>query len=124
MLILQAAYIVFVILLAKVNSNIIKNNRKVWHFGNALLHLTIACFTSFIWWWGIGLAILCNTRVFFDSFLNYFRFGRINYVSSSPASFIDRMELRVFGNEFYLPKMMYLLTSLSLNCFYYILIYK
>lgn len=120
MLVLQAIYIVFAIILAKLNANIIAKGRTIWHFGNGLIHFTVAVFASVIWWWPIGIAVLCNTNVFFNSFLNYFRFGRINYISSTPKSVIDKWEIKLFGHDFYLPRMMYLLISLSINCLYFV----
>lgn len=55
-----------------------------------------------------GIILLLIARLFFDSFLSYLRFGRINYVSPKPKSLIDKLEQMVFGKDGYLPKLIYL----------------
>lgn len=122
MIIYQIAYIIAVILLAAINANIIKEGRKIWHFGNGLLHITAAGFLSAIWWWPLGFALLANTRVFFDCSLNLMRGLPLNYQSINPASWIDKQERKFFGNEFYLAKLSCLVFSLTLNVLYFVFI--
>lgn len=120
MIFLEVAYIIFCVILAHVNFVMIGKDKKPNHWLNGLIHLTMAAVCYFVFWKPGAIIILCNARVFFDATLNYLRFGRINYVSLSPSSLIDKIERKIFGNDGYAPKIIYLLISISLNVIYYL----
>ena len=107
-------------LLAVNNAHRIAGGNKINHWLNGLIHLSIAGGAWYIFHWVAAIIILLNARVLFDATLSYLRFGRINYVSLSPSSLIDKIERKIFGNDGYAPKIIYLLISISVNVIYYL----
>lgn len=90
--------------------------RKPMHWLNFLLYLIIIglscwyCFTGNIVQVALlAISALCNRQLFFDIPLNWRRGLRWDYVSPERASFIDRIEYSVFGNNGQAPVVVYLL---------------
>jgi hypothetical protein len=121
-LIIQLCYAVFCVGLAWVNWYVINKGLRVYHAINGAIHIAAAVYLSIAYWWLLGIALLCTTNVVFSVALNLFRGKRINYISPSPASKIDKIEKQIFGNDFYAPKAVYLLTSIVINIVYFIFI--
>ncbi len=124
MIVFEIIYIAFVILLAVANAITIKEKKYPSHLLNAILHISAAIATAIIWWIPGFIIILCNTNVVFSISLNLFRGERINYISPDPKSWIDKLEKKLFGNDFYTPKVIYILVSITLNVLYLVFIRK
>lgn len=118
MIIYELLYIVACVIMAKINQVHIKQDKTIHHWMNGLIHITFASIAAFLFWWGCFFIILLNARTFFDGFLSYFRFGRFNYVSLKPKSWVDRLEKSVFGMDGYTPKIIYIFISVVLNLIY------
>lgn len=95
------------------------NDRPVNHFMNGTLHLIASFICGWLFWWPAVIIILCNSRVAFDVTLSLLRFGRVNYVSPRPESWVDVLEKKIFGNDGYAPKIIYLALSIVLNIVYF-----
>ena len=107
------AYLVFVVILAWDNANRIDKDKTIKHWLNWLAHLSMAGILYFVDW-KLSVALLCLVRVTFDISLNLFRGLPINYVSPKPASFIDKIEKKIFGLNGYTPKIVYLIIAVCL----------
>ena len=107
------AYLVFVVILAWDNGKRIGKDKKIKHWLNAICHLSMAGILYFVDW-KLSVALLCLVRVTFDISLNLFRGLPINYVSPKPASFIDKIEKKIFGPNGYTPKIIYLIIAVCL----------
>lgn len=106
MIIYLAIYVLFCIILARLNSEWIEDGLKINHKLNGAAHLCFAIGALFFDWWHF-LTILFTGRVAFDISLNHFRELPIGYVSPSPLSKVDIIEKKVFGNNGILPKAIY-----------------
>lgn len=97
--------------MAMLNSKWIADGKKILHFWNGVIHLTIAGIFALRYHWWHFFTILLIARVTFDTALNLFRFGwsGINYVPLDPKSIVDKMEKKLFGTDFYTPKLIYIL---------------
>ena len=116
----ELLYIAFCLILANINAHLIKDGKKIYHWANGLLHLTSAFIFSLLYWWPGAIIILCNSRLFFDLLLNIFRGLPIDYVPVKPKSWIDKAEKWIFGKNGILPKVIYLIVSISLNAYYFL----
>lgn len=116
---LQIGYCVFCVVLAAANADMIGDGKKINHFWNGLWHFIAATLGTIFWGWMVGVIILCEARVVFDSSLNLMRGLPIDYVSIKPASIVDKVEKRIFGMNGILPKLMYLLIAGILNFIYF-----
>lgn len=119
MIILQISYALFCVALAKVNADMIEDGKKIKHFWNGLWHVITAIVGTIFWGWLVGIIILCEARVVFDTALNLFRGLPLDYVSIKPASIIDKAEKLIFGMNGILPKLLYLLIAGFLNFIYF-----
>lgn len=101
------AYIPFIIWLAWDNSKRIKQGKIIHHWLNGSLHIltaiTALCFEG----WQIAVAVLLVARIVFNTALNIFRGLPIDYVSQKPKSVVDKVEKKLFGNNGWLPLIIY-----------------
>src|SRR5688572_13260933 len=74
------------------NYTLIKNQKRIYHALNGLLHLTAAGLIGYFTKWNYGLSCLLFTRVVFDFVLNVLRSKGAGYVSPHPVSKIDQLE--------------------------------
>ncbi len=81
---------------------------KIKHFWNGLIHIAMAIAGVYFWGWQIGVSILFVARLVFDTALNLFRKKGIDYVSPRPASIVDKIEKKIFGQDGITPKILYL----------------
>lgn len=105
----QIVYAGWCLFWAYANKVQIINNDRVYHGVNGVFHLATCIYFSLKIHWIIGLAILFEGRLFFDIPLNLFRKLPIGYVPENPKSLVDKVERGVFGNNGFLPKIIYLL---------------
>ena len=107
-------YQIAVIYLAYKNAEMIYNDEPINHTNNALLHLLAA---AIVLPSGLvnSISLLLLTRIVFDFALNFFRGYSLGYVSPRPASKIDKIEKKLFGNNGYLPKAIYLAALIAIN---------
>lgn len=118
---IEIAYAFAVIALAGYNARLIYKGKRIKHFWNGLLHLTVAVAASGLQWslW-LLLIILLNTRLLFNYWLNIFRDGiRWNYVPAKPKSIVDQVEKFIFGRSFLMPLAAYLLADIIIHVIYY-----
>ena len=120
MIVFEILYIIFCIILSKINSDLIKDGKKIYHWLNGLIHLTAAFIFGWLYWWPGVIIILCNSRVFFDALLNVFRGLPLDYVPLKPTALTDKIEKKIFGMNGILPKVIYLSISIALNIIYLI----
>ena len=120
MIVFEMLYIIFCIILAAINADLIKHEKRIYHWLNGIIHLTAAFICGWLYWWPGVIIILCNSRLFFDVLLNVFRGLPIDYVPANPKSFADKWEKKIFGNNGILPKIIYLAVSIALNIIYLI----
>lgn len=106
-------YLIFVVILSWDNAKRIEQDKHIKHWLNGLAHLSMAGILYFIDW-RLSVALLFLVRLTFDISLNLFRGLPINYVSPKPASWIDRIEIKIFGNNGYTPKIVYLIIAVCL----------
>ena len=107
-------YIPFCIAFAWLNAILIKKGKRIYHALNGMLHLSVAIVIGYFTHWQYGLATLCITRLFFDVSLNLFRGLPIDYVSPKPKSIVDIAEKKIFGNDGFTPKVIYLVAAVAL----------
>jgi len=112
-------YIPFCIFFAWLNAKWIAEGKTIRHGLNGLLHLSVAVLIGWLIKWQYGLCILFITRLFFDVALNLFRKLPVDYISPEVKSYtglmmdfrkgkvIDYVEYKLFGNNGYLPKIIY-----------------
>lgn len=99
MIIVEAFYAAFCIWFAMYNAHRIIHDQRIYHGLNGALHIVAAVATAFTFHWWDGITMLFVARIFFDTALNYFRFGRINYVPLNPKSWVDKVEKKLFKNK-------------------------
>lgn len=102
----------FCIWMAHKDAYYVKINRpdKIKHWQNGLIHIL---FAGAMWWlygWPHFFAVLCESRIVFDIAMNLFRGLNPFYVSPSPKSIIDKIEKKIFHNNGFYPKLVYLIT--------------
>lgn len=102
-----AIYIPFCIWLAYDNAQRIKDDKPIKHWLNGLLHILTAIVATFFEGWLIGLSVLLAVRIVFNTALNAFRGLPIDYVSPKPKSLVDKIEKRLFGNNGWIPLIIY-----------------
>lgn len=124
MLFFEIGYCLFCIFLAAVNSDLINSGKRIYHAINGGIHIAAAFAIGYFWWWPLSLALLCNTRLFFDYALNLIRGLPLAYVSPAPKSWTDKAEKKLFGTDAYTPKIILLLVSFAINAVYFIFIRK
>jgi hypothetical protein len=115
----EILYGLFSIFFAWVNAEWIRRGKKVLHGWNGLLHIAVASVGWWLYAWPVFFLILCNVRIIFDPALNLMRGKRINYVSPNPKSIVDKLEKKLFGLDFYTPRLIYILISIICNCVYF-----
>lgn len=101
-------YIPFIIYLAWDNADRIKDGRKIHHWLNGSMHLLGAFVGTLFEGWQIGLSLLLVVRIAFNTALNAFRHLPIDYVSPKPKSLVDKVEKWLFGNNGWIPLIIYL----------------
>jgi hypothetical protein len=119
------AYLLFCILLAKDNADRIAKDLKIRHWLNATFHLTMAGILCLVDW-KLAVALLFLVKVVFDSSLNLFRGKTIDYISPEvrkltglwqalmKGKFVDYIEYKLFGENGYTPKIVYITIAVCL----------
>jgi hypothetical protein len=107
------AYLLFCVVLAEDNSTRIEQGKKIHHWLNGLIHIFFASLMAWVHW-TYGVALLFLVRVVFDVSLNLFRGLPIDYVPAKPLSVIDRLESKIWGNNGYTPKIVYITIAICL----------
>lgn len=77
----------------------IKKHRKVNHWFNLFMALSLAGFCTLIYGWCVGVAMLPLISLVFDQYLNWRRGLPINYQPMKPESVIDKAENALFGHK-------------------------
>jgi hypothetical protein len=108
-------YALFSILLAWINSILIAKGKRIWHGLNGAIHLSAAIYFGLAVHLSMGLSILLIARLFFDVSLNLFRHLPIDYVPKEPKSIVDKIEIFLFEDNGWLPKIIYLLLLTAFN---------
>lgn len=119
MIIPEVSYALFCIILAAINDDRIKDGKKIRHFWNGLCHLCVAIPAAIFIHWTVGLVILCNSRVIFDISLNAMRGLPFDYVPLKPKSIVDQIEIKLFGRNGWIPKILYAGISIAANIYYF-----
>ncbi len=119
MIIYQLLYTLSCVPFAWLNARWIEKGKRILHAWNGLLHLVAAGVGWWLYSWEVALIILCNARVVFDTSLNLFRGLPWDYVPLNPKSITDKVERFLFGSNYWVPKLIYALTSIGLNILYY-----
>jgi hypothetical protein len=103
------AYGVICIFWAIANGRYINADGPILHWANMIIHATTCGYFALSVSWILGLAMFFEARPFFDTTLYLTRFGwkKIWYVPDNPSSVIDRLEKAIFGNNGWLPKLIY-----------------
>jgi hypothetical protein len=110
------AYSVFCIIFAYCNYiEIVKLDERIWHGLNGAIHLSTALYFGLAVCPQAGFSILLIARLFFDVSLNLFRKLPIDYVPEHPKSIVDKIEIFVFEDNGWLPKIIYSLLLIALN---------
>ena len=119
------AYLLFVVILAWDNAKRIGQDKHIKHWLNGLAHLSMACILYFVDW-RLSVALLFLVKLVFDSALNTFRKNGIDYISPEvkkisslwsaliKGKFADYIEYKIFGNNGYTPKIVYLIIAVCL----------
>lgn len=115
MIIYELLYGLITVVFALLNKEWIEDGLKIKHGLNGLIHLVVASVGWVFWGFLCFWIILLNTRVIFDLSLNLFRGLPLGYVSPKPASIIDKLEKKVFGNDGLKPKLIYAGLSVLLH---------
>ena len=114
-------YIPFCVFFAWLNARWIAKGKKILHGINGSIHLFAAIIIGYSTKWQYGLAVLFITRLFFDVSLNIFRKLPVDYISPEVKAYknfwkaiwkgkvVDYVEYKIFGNNGYLPKIIYAL---------------
>lgn len=124
MLYWEIGHIIFIILFAWLNAYLIKNGKRIYHGLNGFIFLGISICSCLFYWWPLSIALLLNIRFLYDALMNKLRGLPLNYISQSPKSIADKLEKKVWGNDFYTPRIIYFVISLSINAYYYLFIHK
>lgn len=123
-LINQAIFILINTLMAGKDAIKIRNEKTIDHFQNGMAYLLSISVFAIIFEMTFKEAIFfyvscfCNRQLFFDIPLNLLRKLKWDYVSPDPASFVDKIEKRIFGNNGKTPTFIYLsifITTLLIN---------
>ena len=88
------SYCLFAAVLSYFNFRLIKSGKKIYHALNGILHITAAGIAFYLYDWQHSVALLCLVRVIFDTTLNIFRSLGLGYLSPSPASIVDKIEVK------------------------------
>ena len=119
------AYLLFVVILAWDNAKRIDKDKKIKHWLNGLAHLSMAGILYFIDW-KLSVSLLFLVKLVFDTALNLFRGEGIDYISPDikkitslwmalrKGKFADYIEYKIFGNNGYTPKIVYLIIAVCL----------
>ena len=114
-------YIIPCIAFAKINSNWTKykvdwaKGKKIKHFWNGLLHLTVAVTSWFIFHqWQAPVIVILLARLVFDTAYYLFMGHSIDYVTLTPKSITDKVEQFFFKKDGITPKIIYLLLLIIL----------
>jgi hypothetical protein len=110
------AYSIFCVGLALYNNDRISSGKRIYHSLNGGIHLLSAYVVFRLWGIGEAICLLLVARVVFDSALNLMRGLSLGYVSPRPKSIIDRLEKGVFKSNGILPKGIYLVIVLIIQC--------
>lgn len=95
------------------DARLIRRNKPIMHWLNAVIYcaLIVAYWTIWHFPWLIGavfvVSALAGRALWFDLALNKFRGLPWNYFNPIPASWIDRMEVRMFGHNGTRPVVFY-----------------
>ena len=112
-------YIPFCVFFAWLNAKWIAEGKRIYHGINGSIHLFAAIIIGYSTKWQYGLAVLFITRLFFDMSLNIFRKLPVDYISPEVKAYknfwkaiwkgkvVDYVEYKLFGNNGYLPKIIY-----------------
>jgi hypothetical protein len=110
------AYSIFCIIFAYLNYiEIVKLDERIWHGLNGTIHLATALYFTLAVSPQMGFSILLVARLSFDISLNLFRGLPINYVPTEPKSIVDKIEIFLFEDNGWLPKIIYLLLLTAFN---------
>lgn len=113
-------YILPCVFMALLNAYWIKNGKKIYHFWNGFIHLTVAGIFGWQYHWWHFFTILLIARISFDVSLNLFRGKSIDYISPEVKKYtslwvairngkiLDYVEYKIFGNNGYTPKIIYI----------------
>lgn len=83
------------IILAKIDAEKIKQNKRIYHGINGLIYgALVAIAFYFVRSYALIFALLCERRIVFDTALNIFRGLRFDYISSKTTSIIDRISYK------------------------------
>ena len=119
------AYLLFVVILAWDNAKRIGKDKKIKHWLNAICHLSMAGILYSVDW-RLSAALLFLVKLVFDTALNLFRGEGIDYISPDikkitsfwmalrKGKFADYIEYKIFGNNGYTPKIVYLIIAVCL----------
>jgi len=107
-------YILPCVFLAMLNAKWIKDGKKIKHFWNGLIHVTVSVIFGWQYHWWHFFTILLIARVSFDWPLNLFRGLPLGYVSPKPKSIMDRAEKAIFGLNGILPKIIYIAAIITI----------
>jgi hypothetical protein len=111
----QIIYGVFCIFFAYANYVQITANDTVMHGINGALHLAVIVYFTFKIHWMLGLSMMFEARLLFDSALNLMRGLSVAYVPKNPKSVLDKVEKVIFFDNGYIPKIVYVLAIIILN---------
>lgn len=95
------------------DTRLIRRNKPIIHWLNAAIYCAVAIGYCFIWrWpWLIGVVFvvsaLAGRALWFDLALNKFRGLPWNYFNPIPASWVDRMEVKLFRRNDIRPEIFY-----------------
>jgi len=86
-------YNIFATALAYYNFRLIERGKRIYHALNGTLHGIAAVLIGWKFGWEYGVSLLCFVRVVFDTTLNIFRGLGVGYITPSPISIIDKIEI-------------------------------
>jgi len=108
-------YAVWCVVFARINARWIAAGKRIRHGWNGLMHIAAAVIVWLIYRdWKLVAALLIMTRLVFDTALNLWRGLPVDYVPTSPKSWVDKAEIAVFNRNGWLPKVLYLVAIVVL----------
>jgi hypothetical protein len=110
---IQIAFIVLNILNAVHDADRIKKHKRIYHAyfgGGYIIAIGLVCWLTGFWY--LGPPLLFLRQLTFDPFLNKLRGLPINYIPSNPKSLIDQLENKIFGRNWNLKAIVYVLCLL------------
>ncbi len=110
------AYIPIALLMAWNDAHRIGEGKKIRHWLNGLIHLIFAFIFAYFTIWINFVGVLLVARVVFDSALSLFRHLSLGYVSKDPASFVDKIEKKVFGGNVIVARLVYIMVIIAIIC--------